>query len=242
MDLKEWIEKKKNDKFASKRIRKSELDKLFGDNKKAILDLVYINNMPVKKIYDELNEKGFFGDIKYSAFLKWVRRNKPVVEAEIQSDFQEIIVDKSEDDITGELLVISQNEEVNILLDSREMFYGFDMNNDPDVVTNPVPQLHEISKEYIFNIFKNDTSLNNEKIVYILLYEVSASGNNKFKDIWHFMLMQNGENIQQYYDRLQDVTNSHGKYSFGITNATASISDIAFTCGCDMYKIIRRTI
>lgn len=43
-DLKEWIEKKKNDKFASKRIRKSELDKLFGDNKKAILDLVYINN------------------------------------------------------------------------------------------------------------------------------------------------------------------------------------------------------
>lgn len=54
--------------------------------------------------------------------------------------------------------------------------------------------------------------------------------------------MQDGESIQQYYDRLQEIINSNGSDSFGITNATSSISDIAFTCGCDMYKIIRWTI
>lgn len=68
------------------------------------------------------------------------------------------------------------------------------------------------------------------------MYEISARGNNIFKDIWHLMLMQDGESIQQYYDRLQEIINSNGSDSFGITNATASISDIAFTCGCEMYK------
>jgi hypothetical protein len=81
--------------------------------------------------------------------------------------------------------------------------------------------------------------LNNEKIVYILLYEISSSGENLFKNVWSIMLMQDGENVQQYYNRLQSIIDSDGKYSFGITNATASISDIAFACGYDEYKIIR---
>lgn len=38
------------------------------------------------------------------------------------------------------------------------------------------------------------------------------------------------------------VLNNKESYSFGITNATASISDIAYACGCDRYKIIRRTV
>ncbi|MDD3595897.1 hypothetical protein [Sulfuricurvum sp.] len=238
-DLKEWIEKKKNDKFASKRIRKSVLDKLFGDNKKAILDLVYLNNMPIKKIYDELNEKGFFGDIQYSSFLKWVRRNKPVVEAEIQSDFQKIIVNKSEDDVVGELLVISQNEEVDILLDSREMFYGFDMNNEPDPLTNPLPQMYEISKDYIFNIFLDDTALNNEKVIKILLFDIKSGRRNIYKKSWSYLLMKDGENIQEYYDRLQYLINTNSDCSLGLTNLTSLIEDIAYSCGHRWYKTIR---
>ncbi|MDD2782318.1 hypothetical protein [Sulfuricurvum sp.] len=205
--------------------RLSKLDKLLREEKKELVHLITVLNVSPKRIYDMMIESEAISGIAYITFYKWIKNNSAEV------------LEQAENNDVNEAAIEQQ-----IVIDSREKFYGFDMNNDPDVVTNPVPQLHEISKEYIFNIFKNDTSLNNEKIVYILLYEVSASGNNKFKDIWHFMLMQNGENIQQYYDRLQDVTNSHGKYSFGITNATASISDIAFTCGCDMYKIIRRTI
>lgn len=227
-----------NKTYARKR---GKFDKLFGDKKDEILKLIIVKSVPIKVVYDDLVERKVIEDSPYVSFYQWVKKNIANVRDET-TDLSVETTDESTNQTDDACVDVITEISENLLHDSREMFYGFDMNNDPDVVTNPVPQLHEISKEYIFNIFKNDTSLNNEKIVYILLYEVSASGNNKFKDIWHFMLMQNGENIQQYYDRLQDVTNSHGKYSFGITNATASISDIAFTCGCDMYKIIRRTI
>lgn len=213
----------KNPELYKKRL--SKLDKLLREEKKELVHLITVLNVSPKRIYDMMIESGAISGIAYITFYKWIKNNSAEV------------LEQAENNDVNEAAI-----EQHMVIDSREMFYGFDMNNDPDVITNPLPQLYEISKEYIFNIFRNDTALNNEKIVYILLYEVSARGNNIFKDIWHLMLMQDGESIQQYYDRLQDVTNSHGKYSFGITNATASISDIAFTCGCDMYKIIRRTI
>jgi hypothetical protein len=236
--LEEWIERKNDSPIVNRRARKSSLDNDFGESKEKILDLIYVKNIPIKQMYEELKLEGLISDVHYNTFLHWARKNDPLknvsnVEATKAEDENILPVNKSETDV----------EEAQIVChDSREMFYGFDMNKEPDPITNPLPQIYEISKEYIFNIFADDTSLNNEKIVHILLYEISARGENIFKDIWPFMLIEDRENIQQYYDRLQGVINTKESYSFGVTNATACISDIAFSCGCDKYKIIRRTV
>lgn len=236
--LEEWIERKNDSPIANRRIRKSSLDNDFGKSKKQILDLIYVKNIPIKQMYMELKEEGLISDVHYNTFLHWARKNDPLknvsnVEATKAEDENILPVNESETDV----------EEAQIVFhDSREMFYGFDMNNEPDPITNPLPQIYKISKEYVFNIFADDTSLNNEKIVHILLYEISTRGENIFKDIWPFMLMKDGENIEQYYSRLQDVINSQASYSFGITNATACLWDIAFVCGYDGCKIIRQTV
>lgn len=225
--------------------RTSKLDKLLREEKKELVHLVNVLNVSPKRLYEVMIESGALSGIAYITFYKWIKKsidlNSGVVEI---CDTAETIIDEVIEDV-----VLSTDESKNTIVDdrsvsqdSREIFYGFDMNNEPDSLTNPLPQIYEISKEYIFNIFTNDTSLNNEKIVHILLYEISASGENIYKKVWPFMLIKNGENIQQYYNRLQDVIDSDRNYSFGITNATASISDIAYACGCDRYKIIRQTV
>ncbi|MDD2782343.1 hypothetical protein [Sulfuricurvum sp.] len=224
-----------NKTYARKR---GKFDKLFGDKKDEILKLIIVKSVPIKVVYDDLVDRKVIEDSPYVSFYQWVKNNTKNVSGE-DADLSVQMNDISTNQPDNDRVYITEEAPVKLLPDSREMFYGFDMNNDPDIVTNPLPQMYEISKEYIFNIFKNDTSLNNEKIVYILLYEISSSGENLFKNVWSIMLMQDGENVQQYYNRLQSIIDSDGKYSFGITNATASISDIAFACGYDEYKIIR---
>lgn len=221
------------------RQRNGKFDRLFGDKKNAIINLIIDKSVPIKVVYDDLVKRKIIEGSPYISFYQWVKRKMNEIEKNVD-DMDANIIDnagKTIDSITRDNV---EETAMKPLHDSRDMFYGFDMNSDPDIATNPLPQMYEISKEYIFNIFKEDNSLNNEKIVYILLYEISERGENIFKEIWPFMLIKNGENIQQYYDRLQDIINSNGSYSFGITNATACISDIAFSCGYDGYKIIRR--
>lgn len=224
-----------NKTYARKR---GKFDKLFGDKKDEILKLIIVKSVPIKVVYDDLVERKVIEDSPYVSFYQWVKKNIANVRDET-TDLSVQTTDESTNQTDDACVDVITEISENLLHDSREKFYGFDMNNDPDIVNNPVPQLYEISKEYIFNIFTNDTTLNNEKIVYILLYEISSSGENIFKNVWSIMLMQDNENIQQYYDRLQSAIDSEGSYSFGITNATAAISDIAFACGYDGYKIIR---
>lgn len=224
--------------------RASKLDKLLKEEKKELVHLVNVLNVSPKRLYEVMIESGAISGIAYITFYKWIKKSIDLNSGVVEICDTEAIIDDAIEDV-----VLSTDESINTMVDdrsvvpdSREMFYGFDMNNEPDPVANPLPQIYEISKEYIFNIFTNDTSLNNEKIVYILLYEISVRGENIFKDIWPFMLMKDGENIEQYYSRLQDVINSKASYSFGITNATACLWDIAFVCGYDGCKIIRQTV
>lgn len=227
-----------NKTYARKR---GKFDKLFGDKKDEILKLIIVKSVPIKVVYDDLVERKVIEDSPYVSFYQWVKNNTKNVSGE-DADLSVKMNDTSTSQPDNDRVYIAEESPVKLLPDSREMFYGFDMNNDPDIVTNPLPKMYEISKEYIFNIFTNDTTLNNEKIVYILLYEISTRGENIFKDIWPFMLMEQGENIEQYYSRLQDVINSKASYSFGITNATACMWDIAFVCGYNGCKIIRQTV
>lgn len=239
-NLKNWLASAKITK-PRKKARSNKLDKVFGNSKKDILELFTINKYQMAQVYNDLSEMQIIENITYRAFCNWVKKN-----LENDSNIVHIESENIRNVFEKKSVTADANNSINVSCefqpDSREIFFGFDMNNEPDPLTNPVPKLNEISHEYIFNIFKNDTSLNNEKIVYILLFEIRERNYNMYKEIWNFMLIKNDESIQQYYDRLQDVINSDENYCFGITNATASISDIAFACGCDKYKIIRSNV
>lgn len=219
-DLKNWLATAKSTK-PKRKAKSNKLDKIFGSAKKDVLELFTVYGYSIAQVHNDLTEKNIIKDIPYRTFHSWVKKN-----LEIGSNSMHVESDNNGNVVEEEYIQINEGNSINasheFQQDSREIFYGFDMNNEPDPVANPLPKIYEITKDYIFNIFTNDTTLNNEKIVYILLYEISSSG----------------ENIQQYYNRLQDVIDSDRNYSFGITNATASISDIAYACGCDRYKIL----
>jgi hypothetical protein len=252
--LRAFLDKPDKDiSFASKRTGK--FDKLFGVYKRDVLIKIKSGNLAIKNYYDELYSLGIIKDSSYGSFFSWVKRNIELVEPVsseqnyakeeeiVFGNYNENINDKDEYFYEKAIEQIPQiNEEYNSLNNYElfeKYFFGFNMNNEYDENINPIPITEEISKQNIFEIFKYDHVLNNEKIAKILLYEVSTKKRNIFKDVWNFLLMNEMETLSEYYSRLEEIINSSESYSYGITNGTGSIHDIGFHCGINSFKIIR---
>lgn len=227
--------------IASSRKRKSKYDDLFGEHKNKLLAKIKDGNLSVKNYYDELCRIGIIKNGTYNSFFMWVKRNLETVE---EFKKNERMQGNTPEATTVELSrnngLENQNNSYNTdqhLFD--KYFFGFNMDGEYETSVNQPPLIDELSKENIFNIFSNDSTLNNEKIAKILLYEIGVKKRNIFKNVWSFMLMKDNESIDEYYERLDRKINESESYSHGVTNATGSIHDIGFYCGINHFKIIR---
>lgn len=235
---------------SSKHIKKSyvsKIEKIFIGHKDRLLDLFEKGNVSIHQVHTDLVQQKILENIPYISFYQWVKRKQK--EREESGHYSQNFVEKNVDNsVEDNSPVFSENLNdttekfpERILYDSLEMFYGFDMNKEIDEVDNPLPIMYEISKEYIFTIFRNDPKLTNNKLVKIILFHISSIMENIYQEYWHDLLMQEDENIQQYYDRLQTMINTINGTSYVIRNMTSLIQDLAYDCGYKDFKMIRAT-
>lgn len=239
-ELKEIIGhiKKNADNYKIKKIFFNKL--LNDDEKNAILELIEEGYGP-KSIYTELVKKEILPDGKYSAFYRWLKpykvdKNK-VQNLPTKSDSISVEKDNKMSTNSVENFIVNGTETIginnNVLnennIDSRELFYGFDMNNQPDNVTNPIPIRPELHKESVCDIFINDRTLNNEKIVRMLLCSIDDFGENNFINVWPHLLMKDDEDQYKYYERLRNYSRSNPQHAYEIFMATSQYESFAIT-------------
>ncbi|MDD5053571.1 MAG: hypothetical protein PHO27_12620 [Sulfuricurvum sp.] len=221
------------------KIKKIFFSKLLNDDEKnAILELIEEGYGP-KSIYTELVNKEILPDGKYSAFYRWLKpykvdKNKVQI-LPTKSDSHLVETDNNPSTNSVENFIVNGTETVGINnsalnennIDSRELFYGFDMNNQPDNLTNPIPIRPELHKESVCDIFLNDRTLNNEKIVRMLLCSIDDFGESHFINVWRHLLMKDDEDQHKYYERLRNYSRANPQNAYEIFMATSQYESFA---------------
>jgi hypothetical protein len=182
------------------------------------VDISKLLNKSISKkfIYESLVEKNLLKNVSYSSFYRWAKNIEKTASKDKNVSIKEHINTKNEN---KKSMLISN--------DSKDLFYGFDMNNQPDNLVNPVPVRSEISNESVCDIFVNDHTLTNDKIVRMLLCSISNIGINYFTNTWQYLLMLNDENENSYFERLQLLSNTNSLYEHEIFQATSQFQGYA---------------
>ncbi|MDD2368629.1 MAG: hypothetical protein PHQ90_04945 [Sulfuricurvum sp.] len=220
--------------------------KLMKGQEKIVLELIQ-NDVSIKVIYDELLSQELLQNITYNAFYKWVQsiKNKFKFLANVDENLDETVHKNTEiiiDRVPEQSLLNNEGlneKKMHIFQDSRDLFYGFDMNNQPDNISNPVPVRPELKNEIVSDIFLNDHTLTNEKITKILLCNITIQDENDFKDVWSHLLIQDSETVDEYYNRLQQFVLENPQHATGVFRATSLFNRYALLANFDKIKIIR---
>lgn len=207
------------------RFKVSQFDEIFKGRKSDIVDLIVVDGMKIKRLYDGMVEDGILKNEPYISFYNWVKKS-----INNHKNTNKIKI------ITKKILDVGNNE----LQDSRSLFYGFDMNKELNDTDNILPVRPTIDHVKLCDCFVNDHTLTNEKIVDILLCTVGVKGKNRFKKTWMMLLLGVNESIEQYYERLQLLANINNELADEIFLATASINRYAISSNFDKLKVIRK--
>lgn len=225
--LDNFIKKAKENK-ESFRYKISQFDEIFKGKKNDIVDLIVIDGMKIKRLYDGMIEDGILINEPYISFYNWIKKS----------------IDHRKKCNKSITLNTSTKEshpvDTNKMKDSRALFYGFDMNKDLDEIGNILPIKPEIDHGKLCDCFVNDHVLTNEKIINILLCTVGVKEENRFKKTWMFLLLKASESIEEYYERLQLLANANDEFADEIFLATSCINRYALSSSFDKLKVIRK--
>ncbi|MFA6189831.1 MAG: hypothetical protein WC680_11195 [Sulfuricurvum sp.] len=223
-------------------VKKIRFDTLFGDEKAMIVSLVRDRNIGVKKLFDGFVVKNLLRKDQFKSFSRWIK-SEVAKSSDRSTDVKIEDEIKHTKHIDSNLLAIDEVKTGNIeqlLHDSRNLFHGFDMNEQPDEKTNPIPVRPEIDHLYLCEIFAKNHELNNDRIVNILLCAIKLEKKNIFTKTWSELLLKNGETKEEYYARLQGISDSDVDKSYEILDATTCMQGYALAAKYDGLKLVRR--
>jgi hypothetical protein len=109
----------------------------------------------------------------------------------------------------------------------NEIFYGFRIADALDDEFNKYPKHNDLSKDNMYKLFLSDHDLNNTKIAKILLYSIDDHGENIYQDTWQHLLLQEGESLSKYYDRLTILITIDNNLQRSISLGTKAARDWA---------------
>lgn len=219
-------------------------NKLFEHEKENIILLVKNRNISIKMFFDEFVKKDVLKKKQFDSFARWVKAE--IVKIEKSNDKNAQM--KNPDELSMNSFDIpikatsseTQKKTNEIDNDSRDLFHGFDMNKQPSEETNPIPVRPEINHLYLCEIFAKNHELNNDRIVNILLCAIKLENENIFTKTWPDLLLKDGETKEDYYARLQEISDSDVDKSYEILDATTSMQGYALAAKYDGIKLIRR--
>lgn len=199
--------------------RMSKLDKIFVEHKEKLLDLLSNSQMSIRQVYFSLVEKQVLENTPYISFYQWIKRKQKE-----RTQEQEHTTPRIEND---------NNKNI-------EYFHTFDIDKEFDEVNNPLPDTLNVSSNFLVEELKKKSELNNNLIVLIVLHIIEKKKKNIFKESWSFLLMKDGEMMNEYTNRLQQLVDNNSILEDEILTYTTTLSRFTQAANSFQFQSIRR--
>lgn len=229
--------------------RKTNLEKLFGDRLDEFLEILLMENISIKKTFDELIRLEIIPkDTKYRAFYYSVireRERRNEVHQNTIENAKKISTENVENHSNSHAEIVTQNYNITPISDEEKneimnkYFFGFNMDFEPDEVTNPIPMNDELVWEKANTVFIGNTSLDNYKIGVVLVATIRAIGENVWTTTWREVMMKESEKLEDYYARLQIFIDNNNDKAKAIFDATSACQRFAYHGKAHHIKAVR---
>jgi hypothetical protein len=230
----------------------SVFDKIFGSKKEEIVKLFSQENINIKTVLDDLKKREIVSaETNYKTFYAWLQKSKKLYEknTENSSEMSGIIQQKNNENVDSNYVKnATQNDNIlpEVNDEKRELFnkyfYGFNMDLQPDKVTNITPINEELEWRKANEIFNSDPYLDNHKIGVILVATIIATNENDWTETWMEVLMKENETLEEYYARLQLYVDSNDyRIAKSIFDATSAFERFAHNTKAENIRAVRMT-
>lgn len=198
--------------------RTTKLDIIFVQHQERLLKMFDTYQASIKQVYNDLVEQEILIDIPYITFYQWVKRKqKEHNTLEHTTPNVENIIDKN-----------------------IKLFHGFDIEKELDEVDNPLPDTLNVSSNFLVEELKKKSELNNHLIVLTVLHIIEKKKKNIFKESWSFLLIKDGEMMNEYTNRLQQLVDNNSILEDEILTYTTTLSRFTQAANSFQFQSTRR--